>query len=62
MRGFNNRFSDGKLDDVRIYDHALTAAEVFELNQVPVPEPSSAVLLVCGLVLGRRCVMRRNRN
>ena len=36
----------GMLDDIRIYDHALSATEVAAL----VPEPSSSVLLGIGLL------------
>ncbi|MFC7335957.1 LamG domain-containing protein [Haloferula chungangensis] len=45
-------FFNGDIDDVRIYDNALTAGEVAALA---VPEPSSALLLgVGGLALLRR--------
>lgn len=49
----SNQYFGGMIDDVRIYDHALGAAEVFALA---VPEPGRAVLLLGGLVLlaGRR--------
>jgi hypothetical protein len=45
-------FASGKLDDVRIYDNALTLEDV----QLLVPEPASVGLLCIGaaLVLGRR--------
>lgn len=48
--GGDNSASDGEnwrgmLDDIRIFDHALSAAEVGQL----VPEPASSALLMCGL-------------
>ncbi len=43
----------GLIDDVRIYDNALSAAEISGLatatGTTPVPEPSTAVLLALGL-------------
>jgi hypothetical protein len=37
----------GQIDDIRIYDHTLTQTE---LNALTVPEPSSALLALAGLV------------
>ena len=48
-----NEFFTGYIDDVRIYDNALSSAEVSGL----VPEPSSSLLVLLGagmLLLGRR--------
>ena len=42
---FSNRAYKGLLDDVRIYDHTLSADEVAAL----VPEPTSYVLIVAGM-------------
>ena len=46
---------DGMVDEVRIYDHALSAAEVQALF---VPEPSSALMVMLGLTA---CLVRRRR-
>jgi len=35
--GRHNWALNGAIDDVRIYDRALSSAEVYELNVVPVP-------------------------
>ncbi len=50
-------FLNGTLDDVRIYDHALTAAEVQSL----VPEPSSCVLVLMGAIGLMASARRRKR-
>lgn len=42
-------FYNGALDDVRIYDGALTGAEIASLAN-PVPEPASAMCLAAGLL------------
>jgi hypothetical protein len=46
-------FFNGGIDDVRIYDNALSAAEIAAL----IPEPSSALLGACGLLF----MLRRRR-
>ncbi len=50
--GFENSgfFFDGQLDEVTIWDGALTSLEVNSLFSDVVPEPSSLILLVLGLV------------
>jgi len=49
--GYNGFFTSGKLDDARIYDHALSFPEVYQL----VPEPSTVALLgLAGLLAWRR--------
>jgi len=58
--GGDNQGADGEnwqgmIDDIRIYNHALGAGEVASL----VPEPSSAVLLLSGMVLF--CLRQRRR-
>ena len=47
---------DGLLDEVRIYDHALSAAEVNSLYQVP--EPTTGIMLGLAMSLG---ALRRRR-
>ena len=41
---------DGIIDDVRVYDRALTQLEIFKAAGLPVPEPSTIVLLLLGLL------------
>jgi hypothetical protein len=58
MRGFDflsgqANYTSGKLDDVRVYDHALSAAEVQDLAG-EIPEPASALLLGAGALLALR--------
>lgn len=36
-------FLDGRMDDIRLYDHALSAAEISQLSTVP--EPSGLILI-----------------
>ena len=48
----NANYFDGKMDDVRIYDHALNQAEI---DALALPEPSSLALLTLGgLLIARR--------
>lgn len=44
----------GSLDDVRVYNQALSAAEVQELATNTVPEPSVGMLLLLGAAAGLR--------
>jgi len=46
----NEFFFDGLIDDVRIYNHALSPAEIQEL----IPEPATLLLLTLGGILIRR--------
>lgn len=48
----SERFYDGAIDEVRVYDHELSLGEVQVLAGVP--EPSSALLAFVGLALGLR--------
>lgn len=54
-------YLDGMLDDVRIYDHALTESEIVALAIIP--EPSSVLLAIMALpalaATGRRRRRRR---
>ena len=50
-------FLDGSLDDLRIYDSALTAAQIQALAN-GVPEPSTLILSLVGLV---GCILARSR-
>jgi len=43
QHGFSDRYFNGNIDDVRIYDRALTAGDINTLYAIP--EPSTAVLL-----------------
>jgi hypothetical protein len=50
-------FFHGDMDDIRVYDRALSAGDVSTLFQIEaVPEPGTALvgLALCGLALGRR--------
>ena len=53
--GSANEVFNGYLDDVRIYDNALSASEINALSQ-PIPEPSSLLLgaLSLGMMLRRK--------
>ena len=56
---FAGRPWNGWIDDVRIYDEALAAEDIFAIA-TGVPEPSTAILLLSGLAfLASRRVMRR---
>lgn len=53
MNGWQGVYTQGQLDDVRIYDHTLTQQEVIALRAIP--EPASVALLAGGsLLLARR--------
>jgi hypothetical protein len=56
MRGFNQHYTQGLLDDVRVYNHTLSEEEVEALAIVPEPASASLALLAGGamLVLRRR--------
>ena len=51
---------DGKLDEIRIYNEALSQAQILALSEVP--EPTTTGLLICGAlaaVVARRRPLRR---
>jgi len=52
---------DGQIDEIAIYDRALSATEVAEHYNAAVPEPASALLAIFGVagLLGWRCTRRR---
>ena len=45
--GIRNQYFNGTIDDVRIYNNALSQAEVTAL----VPEPASAMIMVLGTTI-----------
>lgn len=60
--GSDQYYYAGSLDDVRMYDRALSAGDVRELYTLFVPEPGTLVLLACGLlVLPATVLLRRSR-
>lgn len=56
-------YLDGRLDEIRIYDEALSASQISQLASTAVPEPSSMALLSAasvGLLAYRRRRGKRN--
>lgn len=45
----NLGYLNGALDDIRIYDETLTGAQIQDVMNAQIPEPTSAMLLVAGL-------------
>jgi len=60
--GGNTELFNGQMQDVRIYDNALSGAAVQQISDGPsgVPEPGSALLLGSAL-LGAAILARRKR-
>jgi len=57
---FSNRFFQGLIDEVSVYDRALTSSEIANLYfMASVPEPSSVVLVSAGLWLAAVGVRHR---
>jgi hypothetical protein len=54
-------FLEGMIDDLAFYDHALSPAEVVDIFQNGVPEPSTCVLLAFG-ILGLGSLRGRRKN
>lgn len=53
------RYGHGLLDDVRIYDHALSASDIAGLvSSAIIPEPTTIILLGLGGLLGLVCRRR----
>lgn len=71
MRGHsfpNPEYVSGNLDDVRVYNHSLTAGEVASLQSATVPEPATTFLfglVAVGLIgcrrIGGKCQRRTRR-
>ncbi len=59
--GLGDKYLDGKLDDVLIYNRALSNKEIQEIAEIPVPEPSTFFLLTIGL-LGIFYIHQRRHN
>ena len=59
---YGGEFFPGRIDEVRIYNRALSAAEIQTDMATPLPEPGAVVSLVAGAVLLVRLRQRaRNR-
>jgi hypothetical protein len=62
---YTRLFYDGLLDDVAVWDNAIPASSIAALAAgasppaVPIPEPSSMVLAILGLVALARCACWR---
>ncbi len=54
-------YTQGALDDIAIYDRALSSAEVGQIAAAPVPEPTTIALLGIGLVGLAGAEVRRRR-
>ena len=62
VAGAGNSFLDGAIDELAIFDRALSAAEVDQLYDAAfVPEPSSMALLALGLAAMTACRFRRRK-
>jgi hypothetical protein len=57
---FSNRFFQGLIDEVSVYDRALTSSEIANLYlMASVPEPSTALLVSAGVCIAASSIRRR---
>lgn len=57
--GHPNEYFKGVIDDLRVYNRALSSTEISQLASMAVPEPGSELLLLAGLLAVRLLRQRR---